>query len=74
MPDGTDTVAELAPATYQCHLDHQDLTDEVREELADQIPVAFKKRGLRPFEVIVTCPGAGTPHDVSVSGQVRYSR
>ncbi|MEU7906606.1 hypothetical protein [Actinoplanes sp. NPDC049118] len=74
MPDGTDPVAELAPQTYQCHLDNRDLTDQVREELAEQVPVAFRKRGLRPFEVIVTCPGTTAPHDVSVSGQVRYSR
>jgi hypothetical protein len=71
--NGTDPVAELAPATYQCHVDKQDLTDLVREELAEQVPVAFNKRGLRPFRVVVTCPGSGGSHEVVCSGHVRYS-
>jgi hypothetical protein len=67
-------VAELAPTTYECAEDGQDLTGLVRDELAEQVPVAYHRGGLRPFRVIVTCPGGGAPHQVSCSGQVRYAR
>ena len=65
------------PDGYQCPQHHTDLTDLVQEELdADMPPVAYK-RGLlpgrkppppTPFEVIVTCPGDGTPHAQTCTG------
>jgi hypothetical protein len=65
---------ELTPARYVCTVDGKDLTDLVREELTAEIPVAFDRRGTRPFRVIVNCPGKGRDHEVSVSGQVRYPK
>jgi hypothetical protein len=69
---------KLQPGTYACP-DHQaDLTGQVREALDDDgdgAPVAYGRRGLlaaraggHPFEVIVTCPGGGTPHTLTCTG------
>jgi hypothetical protein len=63
---------KLIPPTYTC-LEHQmDVTDLVREELEERIPIAYKPQRPGPFEVVVTCPGAGSPHDLECNGQVSY--
>jgi hypothetical protein len=68
---------KINPAQYQCPQHHTDLTDLVQEQLdADVPPVAYKRGPLlgrkppppQPFEVIVTCPGAETPHDQTCIG------
>jgi hypothetical protein len=68
---------KINPAQYQCPQHHTDLTDLVQEELDAEITsVAYKRRllvGRKPpapktFEVIVTCPGNGTPHDQTCTG------
>ncbi len=53
----------LDPSRYECPEHHIDLTDLVEETLAgDGPPVAYfhlrKPTAARPFQVIVTCPGA----------------
>jgi hypothetical protein len=71
---GSERVVELTPPRFECGVDGQDLTELVRDELSAEVPVAFDRGRARPFRVVVTCPGAGREHDVSVTGQVRYSR
>jgi hypothetical protein len=68
----------LDPDRYECP-DHQvDLTGLVEEALLDEgPPVAYRRlwpgrkaSGERPFQVIITCPGAdGTaPHPLTCTG------
>jgi hypothetical protein len=64
----------LNPGRYECP-DHQtDLTGLVEEALEDQgPPVAYRRLGrqappVRSFQVIVTCPGGGTPHSLTCIG------
>jgi len=65
---------KINPAQYQCPQHHTDLTDLVQEELDPEGPFAYKSVLGRkppaptPFEVIVTCPGDGTPHDQTCTG------
>ena len=65
----------LDPPTYPCPTHTgQDLTPQVRELLEEQaVPVAFGKKP-RPFEVLVSCPGAaaGEAHELACRG--RYWR
>ncbi len=65
----------LEPSTYECPEHHTDLTGLVAETLEDDgPPVAYyvlrKTTAARPFQVIVTCPGAnGTgAHQLTCSG------
>jgi hypothetical protein len=63
----------LDPATYPCPVHTTDLTDQVVAQLEDDDgwPVAYKRRRTRDqpeFEVVVTCPGAGTAHAVTCRG------
>lgn len=67
----------LDPGNYTCPDHHTDLTGQVRDALdQDGPPVAYRrgllpgtKAGPRPFEVIVTCPGAGgQPHQLTCAG------
>ncbi len=65
----------LEPSTYKCPEHNTDLTDLVAETLEeDGPPVAYrgprKATAARPFQVIVTCPGAnGTgAHRLTCSG------
>jgi hypothetical protein len=65
----------LDPSTYQCLEHHMDLTDLVAEALQDEgPPVAYltqrKRPAARPFQVIVTCPGANDTgaHQLTCSG------
>jgi len=66
----------LDPLSYQCPEHHTDLTPLVTEALDDDAPpVAFfglrrKPSGPRPFQVIVTCPGAGgaAAHQLTCAG------
>ena len=53
----------LDPVSYVCTAHNADLTALVTEALDDKAPpLAYfslrKKAGPRPFQVIVTCPGA----------------
>lgn len=68
---GSARPVEITPSQFHCH-DHQqqDLTELVKEELELRTPAAFPVRGSKVFRVIVTCPGAGTAHDVTCSGTV----
>jgi hypothetical protein len=62
----------LDPSRYQCPDHGTDLTSQVELALEETgPPVAYRKpAGPRPFQVIVTCPGAsGTgPHSLTCSG------
>ena len=66
----------LDPARYECPDHHTDLTGLVEDALEDQGPPVAYRRPLRgrqgtadrPFQVIVTCPGAGTPHSLTCTG------
>ena len=62
---------EITPSQFHCH-DHQqeDLTELVKEELELRTAAAFPATGSKDFRVIVTCPGAGTEHEVVCSGTV----
>jgi hypothetical protein len=68
---------KLDPANYTCPDHDADLTGQVRDALdEDGPPVAYKrpdflfgrKPGLCPFEVLVTCPGGGQPHQLTCAG------
>jgi hypothetical protein len=67
---------KLQPGTYACPDHKSNLTELVEEALdVDVPPVAFGRGFLaarapaeRPFEVIVTCPGGGTPHTLKCTG------
>ena len=70
---------KLDPAEYTCPDHHTDLTTQVHDALDedDSPPVAYpgkrlpgRSTGLRPFEVLVTCPGgAGNgPHQLTCAG------
>lgn len=66
----------LNPPSYAGQDHGQDLTSLVAEALEDVgPPVAFPgrigRRGPRPFEVIVACPGTGpnTAHKLAFTGQ-----
>jgi hypothetical protein len=62
----------LNPSHYECPDDHADITalvEQVLEELGP--PVAYRRPpGPKPFQVIVTCPGASGAgsHSVTVTG------
>ena len=65
----------LDPSTYACPEHHTDLTELVAEALEDGgPPVAYfrlrKAAAPRPFQVIVTCPGANGAgaHQLTCSG------
>jgi hypothetical protein len=66
----------LDPTRYECPDHHADLTSLVEEALEDQGPPVAYRRPLpgwggtadRPFQVIVSCPGAGTPHSLTCTG------
>jgi hypothetical protein len=59
---------ELEPADYHCPDHGDDLTEQVRRELSEQIPAAFGSGKRRPFVVIVECPGGGAAHELRFSG------
>ena len=68
----------LDPDRYQCPDHHTDLTGLVEEALSDDGPPLAYRRSLlgrqvraeRPFQVIVTCPGArkAPPHALICTG------
>ena len=60
----------LDPARYECPDHHTDLTGLVEEALEDQgPPVAYRRPSAdQAFQVIVICPGAGTPHSLTCTG------
>lgn len=65
----------LNPSSYECSEHHTDLTDLVEETLQDDgPPVAYfplrKTKPARPFQVVVTCPGAtgAGAHQLTCSG------
>ena len=67
---------KINPDRYQCPQHHTDITELVQEELDDMPRIAYKRGPLlggkspapTPFEVIVTCPGNGTPHQQTCIG------
>lgn len=73
-----DLAVKLNPDNYTCPDHHTDLTRQVLDTLEeDWPPVAYgrrllpaRKAGPRPFEVIVTCPGAagGGLHELTCAG------
>jgi hypothetical protein len=59
----------LDPERYVCPVHHIDLTSRVEEELEfEGSPVAYRSGPRRPFQVIVTCEGSGTPHTLTCTG------
>jgi hypothetical protein len=65
----------LDPSSYECPEHHADLTDLLEETLRDDDPpVAYfplrKTMSVRPFRVVVTCPGAigAGAHQLTCSG------
>ena len=64
------------PASFTCPTHGHDLTPMVVEALDEQgPPVAFGRGRRRPFEVLVSCPGATAPdgpHQLACEG--RYWR
>ena len=71
----------LDPGTYVCPVHQLDLTEIVRVRLQDEqdAEVAFggfpgsrapKAPRSRPFQVVVPCPGGGTPHRLVFDGTV----
>jgi len=66
----------LDPARYECPDHHADLTGLVEDALEDQGPPVAYRRPLsgrqgtaaRAFQVIITCPGGGTPHSLTCTG------
>jgi hypothetical protein len=62
----------LNPDRYECPGHHADLTALVEEAVDEQgPPIAYRRPpGPRPFQVIVTCPGAdGTgAHSLTCTG------
>jgi hypothetical protein len=75
-------VVDLEPASFECPTHRVDVTELVREVLAEEgPPVAydwppgrlFGRRSARPFEVIVSCPGDGpdSVHPVTCAGTYR---
>ncbi len=65
---------ELTPGNYKCASHDVDLTELVREELAERVVIAYKPRRSGEFKVIVTCPGLGSggAHQLGFSGHVTY--
>jgi hypothetical protein len=67
----------LDPATYRCPSHSTNLTEQVREQLTDEDgwPIAFKARKAHhnqpEFEVVVYCPGNGTPHPLTCHGTLK---
>jgi hypothetical protein len=59
---------ELTPERYVCGEHGTDLTELVREQVSEQRPVAFGRRGPKPFIVVVPCPAGG--HELAFSGEV----
>jgi hypothetical protein len=59
----------LSPDRYACPDHHTDLTDQVEQAVGELgPPVAYRRD--RPFQVIVTCPGAAgdPPHPLTCAG------
>jgi hypothetical protein len=66
---------DLTPKTYECPAHATDLTAAVEDRLEEQGVVAYgpkglRRRGGRPFKVVVTCFGdaPGTAHPVTCTG------
>jgi hypothetical protein len=78
--NGTSSPPPGRQIASECPDHHADLTGLVEEALEDQGPPFAYRRllpgrkapGLRPFQVIVTCPGTGTgeatPHSLTCTG------
>jgi hypothetical protein len=49
------------------------LTEPVREELEDRVPIAFDTGKPRDFVVVVRCPGDGSSHELRFTGHVTYT-
>lgn len=65
----------VEPATFSCPTHGHDLTPQVVEALDELGPPVAYRRGNRPFEVLVFCPGGEAPdgtHELACEG--RYSR
>lgn len=68
----------LDPDTYQCSTHDIDLTTQVREQMEeDHAPVAYRwgarvprNSPAREFGVIVSCPGADSPHQLTCRGKL----
>ena len=59
---------ELTPERYVCREHGADLTELVREQVSERLPVAIGAPGPKPFLVVVACPAAG--HELSFTGEV----
>jgi hypothetical protein len=59
---------ELTPERYVCGEHGTDLTDLVLEQVSEQRPVAFGRRGPKPFLVVVACPTGA--HELTFTGEV----
>jgi len=70
-------MVQLDPATYSCPTHGVDLTPQVEELLEEEgTPVAYRPWSLRgrrseptSFEVVVSCPGDGKPHEQACEGR-----
>ena len=65
---------ELEPSVYRCGTHGVDLTELVREQIAERTQVLYERPEDDSFRVIVTCPGNGSPHQVGCSGRVLDDR
>jgi hypothetical protein len=74
-----EAAVNLDPGTYVCPVHHVDLTDIVRARLQDEQDAEFAFGGFpgsrapsaaapRPFQVVVSCSGGGTPHRLVFDG------
>jgi len=59
---------ELSPERYVCGEHGTDLTELVREQVAERRPVAFGRRRPRQFLVVVECPAGA--HELTFTGEV----
>jgi hypothetical protein len=63
----------LEPDSYRCAEHGDDLTESVRGQLEERVPVAsFGRERWRSFAVVVGCPGSGSAHEVRCDGRVSY--
>lgn len=65
---------ELEPSVYRCATHGVDLTELVREQVAERTQVLYEPPEDDTFRVIVTCPGNASPHQLACSGRILDDR
>jgi hypothetical protein len=61
---------ELEPSVYRCATHSVDLSELVREQVAERTQVLYERPEDYTFRVVVTCPGNGSPHQLGCSGRI----